>query len=506
MNPIYNSIALVDAYKFDHRRQYPHDTRVVYSNWTPRGTRIPGQNEVVFFGLQYFLKKYLMEEMYDGFFSEPVDLVKYKYQRRIDGMLGPNSIGTEHIEKLHALGYIPLSFRALPEGTVCPTRVPMLTVENTDPEFSWVTNYFETLMSCILWMPCTSATIAYRMRKLLDSWAEKTGDPLFVPWQGHDFSFRGMAGLEAAMMSGAGHLLSFTGTDTVPALDFIEEYYGSFKQSYQEFLGGSVAATEHSVMCANGPDGECGSFERLIDLYPSGILSVVSDTWDLWQVLTKFLPALKDKILARDGKLVIRPDSGDPADILCGDPKYAGAHGAPQAKGVIELLWEEFGGTINDKGYRVLDPHVGAIYGDSITYDRASDICFRLESNGYASTNIVLGMGSFGYQYQTRDTFGFAMKATWADVGGEGRDLFKKPVTDSGEKFSAKGRLAVLRMEDGIVIPCSHTPKVGELFVVEKASPAIEAASLLTPVWKNGKFLRTQTFADIRKVLHGNRS
>lgn len=482
-----NPATLIDGYKADHRRQYPKDTRAVYSNWTPRGSRVPGVEEVTFFGLQYFLAKYLGEEWGRGFFERPKEEVVAKYKRRIDGYLGPNSIGTAHIEALHDLGYLPLEFRAVPEGTRVPLRLPMLTVENTHPDFGWLPNYFETLLSCVLWMPCTSATTAREIRKVLDAAQKKTGGPdWFVDWQGHDFSFRGMPGVEAAQLSGAGHLLSFTGTDTIPALDLIEEYYG-VPEGY--LLGGSVAATEHSVMCADGEQGEGATFDRLLDLYPSGILSVVSDTWDLWRVLTQIVPKRKERILAREGKLVIRPDSGDPADIICGNwAKYD--IGTPQAKGVVQLLWETFGGTVNAAGYRELDSHIGCIYGDSITLDRAREITLRLQANGFASTNVVLGIGSYNYQFVTRDTYGFAMKATSVNIGGVSREIFKKPITDDGVKNSAKGRLAVWERH--------RADNTRELYLIEGATRQEEEGSLLQLVWRDGKFFRTETFDKIR--------
>jgi nicotinamide phosphoribosyltransferase len=477
-----NPITLIDGYKFSHIAQYPKGTTRVYSNWTPRESRVPGVNKVTFFGLQYFLAKYLQEEFTSFFFAD-VDDVCDDYQRRVNGYLGPNAVGTAHIRALHELGYLPLEFRALPEGTAVPLRVPMLTVENTHPDFAWLTNYMETLMSSVLWMPCTSATNAAALRETLDAWAEETHTaPEFVQWQGHDFSFRGMPGPEAAALSGAGHLLSFTGSDTLPALDLIEDYYGPLPDGY--LLAGSVPATEHSVMCAGGEAGELETFERLLDIYPTGIVSVVSDTWDLWSVLTSILPALKGRILARDGKLVIRPDSGDPADIVCGDPKAP--EGSPAHKGVISLLWETFGGTLTEGGFRLLDSHVGCIYGDSITRERAADICRRLAAKGYASGNMVFGVGSFTYQYVTRDTFGFAMKATWCEINGEARDIFKMPKTGNGMKNSAKGRLAVLEDYDG------------DLYLVDQAEPEEEDASLLRPVWRDGKFLVTETFDIIR--------
>lgn len=485
-----NPITLIDGYKVDHRRQYPEGTEYVYSNWTPRGSRIAGVGEVVPFGNQYFLQRYLMEEM-ARFFNDRRQRVLERYAKRMKGYLGPDAaavIGTDHISQLWQLGHIPLRFRAVPEGTRMPLRVPVLTVENTHPDFFWLVNYIESLMSNVLWMPLTSATTAYRYRVLLDAYAKKTGtDPAFVPWQGHDFSFRGLPGIEAAQLSGAAHLLSFTGTDTIPAIDLIEDYYGdNLPEGY--LIGGSVAATEHSVMCAGGQDGEQATFERLLDLYPKGVLSVVSDTWDLWQVLTDFLPALKDKILARDGKLVIRPDSGDPIKIVCGDPDAP--EGTPAFKGVVQLLWETFAGTFNEQGFKVLNSHVGVIYGDAITFERADAICRQLQANGFATGNIVFGIGSYTYQYVTRDTYGLAMKATWCQINGEARNIFKTPRTDNGEKFSAKGRLAVLSDKDG------------RIALVNEALPWQEAQSLLQPIWENGKFLVRENFKTIRERLH----
>src|SRR5690606_31519114 len=315
-------------------------------------------------------------------------------------------------------------------------------VENTHPDFFWLVNYLETWLSAHLWMPCTSATLARHLRRTLDLHAiATTGSTEGVEFQGHDFSMRGHSSVLSAAMSGAGHLLSFLGTDTLPAKSWAKKYYGA-----EEPIALSVAATEHSVMCAGGQDGEFETYNRLLDLYPNGILAGVSDTWNLWNVITNIIPDLKEKILARDGKLVIRPDSGNPADIICGTHRPKPLDQCQQVmgfsneqKGVIELLWEIFGGTVNEVGYRVLDPHIGAIYGDSITIDTADEICRRLAEKGFASTNVVFGMGSFFYQggwrgekpgWITRDTFGFAMKATNVTIDGEDQPIFKDPVTD----------------------------------------------------------------------------
>jgi nicotinamide phosphoribosyltransferase len=480
-----NPLLLTDGYKLDHRRQYPQGTTMVYSNWTPRRSRIEGVEEIVFFGLQYFLKKYVLEDFERHFFQQPKERVLAQYQRRVNCYLGENSVGIQHIADLHDLGYIPMVFKAIPEGRSVPLRVPMFTMYNTLPEFFWLTNYFETLLSAVVWLPCNSATIARQYRLLLDRYASETSSqPDFVNWQAHDFSMRGMAGIEGALLSAAAHLLSFTGTDTIPAIDLLEQYYGADAEN--ELIGGTVPATEHSVMCMGTATGEQETFRRLIsEVYPKGIVSIVSDTWDLWKVLTEFLPALRDEIVGRDGKVVIRPDSGDPVLILCGNPDGATE---PERKGVVELLWDTFGGHINGKGYKELAPCIGTIYGDSITLQRAEEICERLKTNGFASTNVVLGIGSFTYQYNTRDTFGFAMKATYGEVNGEGRAIFKDPVTDDGTKKSAKG-LMQLRLENG------------RYQLLDDVSREEEMEGELKEVFRDGKLLVELSLADIRRNI-----
>ena len=434
-----NTIHLTDGYKVDHKSQYPKGTELIYANWTPRKSRIKGVDKVVFFGLQYFIKKYLQEVFDKDFFGQSKVAAIEQYKRRISTYLGPDAITYEHIGDLHDLGYLPVEIKAIPEGMQVPIRMPMFTIKNTLPEFFWLTNFLETIMSCIIWMPCTSATMSLQYRKILNQYAIQTGGDLdFVSLQAHDFSFRGMAGLEAAMLSGAGHLLNFQGTDTIPAIDFLEQYYNT--DCEEEVIGVSVPATEHSVMCMGTQNEEIETFIRLIEeTYPKGIVSIVSDTWDFWKVITEFLPQLKNKILARNGKVVIRPDSGDPVKIICGDEEAV--PGSPEYKGAVECLWEIFGGTTTKKGYKLLDEHIGLIYGDSITLDRCENICKQLEAKEFASTNLVFGIGSYTYQYVTRDTFGFAMKATYGEVNGKGRAIFKNPQTDDGTKISAKGLL-----------------------------------------------------------------
>jgi nicotinamide phosphoribosyltransferase len=483
-----NPLLLTDGYKTGHHQQYPKGTTLVYSNFTPRSNKYApkGCDQIVSFGQQMVMKQ-IHEAFQNEFFSKPKEDVCGEMKRELSLYLGTDYDVT-HFEKLHDLGYLPIHVKGIEEGALVPMRVPVLTIYNTHPDFYWVTNYLETILSNLLWKPMTSATIAHQYRKVLTKWQQKTDAEKgwFIDWQGHDFSMRGMDSVEAVISSGLGHLTSFSGTDSLPTIYGARKFYGE-----EGFVGGSVNATEHSVMCAGSKDDEVGTFRRLLETYPTGILSVVSDTWDLWKVCTEHVVTLKEEILARDGKLVIRPDSGDPVDIICGtrDEIDRDWQGTPEQKGVIELLWDVFGGTVNEQGYKVLDSHIGAIYGDSITIDRAHKICERLEAKGFASTNIVLGVGSFTYQFNTRDTFGFAMKATYVKVDFEERNIFKDPVTDDGTKKSATGLLCVVS-EDG-----------GPLELIDKVSWTLERQGLLQTIYKDGEFQNATTLTEIKNRL-----
>jgi nicotinamide phosphoribosyltransferase len=533
-----NPLLLSDGYKVGHHLQYPKGTTLVYSNFTPRSNKYgpTGVDSVVSFGQQMAMMQ-IHEAFENEFFSKPKDQVCGEMKRELSLYLGAD-YDVSHFERLHDLGYLPIHVKILEEGTLVPIKVPLLTIYNTHPNFMWVTNYLETIISNLLWKPITSATIAHTYRKVLTKWQEKTDTEKswFIDWQGHDFSMRGLDSVDATVSSGLGHLTSFMGTDSLPTIYGARKYYGE-----TGFVGGSVNATEHSVMCAGGKEDEIETFRRLLETYPTGILSVVSDTWDLWRVCTEYVSELKEEILARkDGKLVIRPDSGDPVDILCGDRGHSwnrtdykelqdengnylvdfygeleyneGKVVTPnQYKGVIELLWDVFGGTVNEQGYKVLDPHIGAIYGDSITIERADEICRRLEAKGFASTNVVLGIGSFTYQYNTRDTFGFAMKATYVEIleekitdygnpGDEvpvrvkvGREIFKDPITDDGMKKSATGLLQVTRLKG------AHG--VSNYVLRDKVSWEEENEGDLKPLYLNGTFVNTTTLTAIRERL-----
>jgi len=586
-----NPTIQIDGYKTDHRRQYPAGTELIVSNLTPRATRRPNTTHVVFFGLQYFLKEYLITQWEQNFFKKPKQEVVADFKRTINNYLGPNEVGSKHIEDLHDLGYLPISILALPEGTKHPLRVPSLVIFNTQSDFFWLTNYLETILSTSIWGPCTSATTADQYRILLERYAMETvGNTDFVPFQGHDFSFRGMFGMEAAMMSGGAHLTSFVGSDTIPAIPWLEKYYNA--NSDKELVGCSVAATEHSVSCTTILDfvekvriehggriiedelmnlADIEYVKHLItNIYPKGIVSIVADSFDYFNTITNTASALKDVIMNRDGKVVFRPDTGDPVEVVCGisvmdltnveyakdvekakryfqdviydkviratphgemgddnvvdyfkyqdtvyemcvefewnrhDKQYYYIEGAsikycrpaeltPEQKGSIECLWDIFGGTVSELGYKVLDPHINLIYGDSITLERAEKICEGLKKKGFASTNIVFGIGSFTYQYVTRDTDCYAVKATFARVAGKDINIYKKPKTGDGTKNSALGLVAVLRNEEG------------ELHLKDSVTFDEMMNCELKEVFRDGELLVDQTLAEIRERLTNNR-
>lgn len=493
------AMLLCDFYKVSHRELYPDKTQLVYSSWTPRATYIPEITEVVSFGQQMFVKEFLIEYFNENFFNKQLNHIVHDYKRFITFTLGVQDPDTSHIEALHALGYLPLSIKSLPEGMVVPLRTPMLTIENTLPEFFWLTNYIETLFSAEMWHPMTSATIAHNYKKLLVKAAQETGGDIgFVDFQGHDFSFRGLEGLHAAAKSGAGHLLSFVGTDTIPAILLLEEYYNA--DITKELVGTSIPATEHSIQCAYGDDMEY--FRRTInEVHPSGFVAIVSDGYDFWNVVGNVLPALKADIMKRDGKVVIRPDSGDPVDIICGDDTRNHSRGTTSGTmdendliriGLVEALWNIFGGTVNDASYKVLDSHIGCIYGDSITRERAQRISDKLKAKGFASTNVVYGIGSYTYQYNTRDTFGFAVKSTLTKRNDIEIPICKDPKTDSGTKKSQKGAVMVFQNNCGEIT-----------WVDNRTLTAVNGyeENLLREIFRDGKLLVDESLSTIRARL-----
>lgn len=556
---------MADFYKTGHPGMYPDETTTLVANFTPRSTKYAPvtasplyDDKVVWFGVTGFIKEFLIETFNREFFEQPKETAVRRYKRRMDTALGMNRVRMSHLEALHDLGYLPLEIRSLPEGSRVNIKVPPVVFINTDPRFPWVSTYFETLFSCENWKPATTATIAFEFRKILTYFARMTGSPEgFVPWQGHDFSMRGMSGMHDAARSGAAHLLSFTGTDTIPAIDYLEDYYGA--DSEKELVGGSVPATEHSVMTLRilliaqrlaADPANAGVSEKemramaeqevirelVTEIIPGGVVSIVADSFDFWHVITGIAPALKAEILGRTAdengfaKVVFRPDSGDPVKILSGyriadvdnltqkravnnaymagqeairtpdGQVYAFVQNAAEpgynlkpiseaeARGAVECLWDTFGGVITETGHKLLDSHVGLIYGDSITLKRAMAILTRLADKGFASANVVFGIGSYTYQMVSRDTFGFAMKAIYAEVGGESVAIFKDPATDDGTKKSAKGLLRVEHEGSNFVLYEEQTRSEFE-------------GGALAPVFRDGQLLVDEPLSVIRDRL-----
>lgn len=550
----------VDSYKLNHKAMYPQGTTKIYSNMTPRSGKIIEKiipaavydGAVVHYGLQGLIM-HLVGLFEENFFNVPLGKAIQQYGDAIAPFTGDMKDVSGFIA-LHNLGYLPIEIRGLREGTIVPYKVPTFTVKNTHPDFGWFTNYMETYFSDEYWKPATIATIARYYRKMFEKFAKDTGvPPEFVDWQGHDFSCRGMSGMMDSAVSGSGHLTSFTGSDTVIAAEWLKYAYNGS----ETFVAASVPATEHSVSSANimynmevhGVDRAEAEYMFFADyitkIVPNGIASYVADTYDYWTVITDIASRAKELILNRDAdafgnsKVVFRPDTGDPVEVVCGldyldfdaDQLYNGnidefvreqCSGYETAikmggkyyelevesdswdyfewkagkeipehivKGSIECLWDIFGGTINEKGFKVLNPKVGLIYGDSITPMRAWKILCGLKKKGFATGCIVFGIGSYTYQYITRDTLGWAIKATYLECNGKKIDLYKDPKTGDGTKKSAKGLLNVSKDSNGNYV------------LNDQVSEAAEQTGYLELIWADGNFGVETNLVTVRKNI-----
>lgn len=490
-----NSLYLADGYKVGHYNMYQDGVEVVYSNFTPRSNKFApkGNNgKVLNFGQQYAIK-FIVEHFNENFFNLPKETVVQDIRTNFSAYLG-TEYDTKHIEELHDLGYLPLEIRSLEEGTESSIKIPILFLYNTDNRFAWVTNYIETILSNLLWQPITTATNVLLMKRFVKEAVLKTDKDNIgiMDFMLHDFSMRGLTGLDAAIGSGLAFSAVSKGSDSLPVIQASKHYYGETETPVF-----SVRASEHSQMTAGGVEGEFDIYKNLLTKFPNGILSLVSDSFDLWRVLTDYLPKLKDLIMSRNGKLVIRPDSGDPVDIICGTNPFKGAmhpNQEPSSRGVIQLLWDIFGGTVNEQGYKVLDPHIGMIYGEAINQNNIKEIFSRLEAKGFAATNCFFGQGSFSMQYVTRDTWGMALKCIAQQRNGQLVEIFKDPITDSGIKKSAKGLTVVYKKE------------TGDYYLKDQATiEEVQSENNELKVrFKNGKFFNTTTLTQIREKLNGN--
>lgn len=540
----YNPLLLTDFYKVSHHAQYNKDIEYITSYYTPRMTRIKGQDEVVMFGLQSFIQEYFIEIFQEEFFNKQKNKLMDEYKFVLEQTIGVKVAedAFDKVSELHDLGYLPIKVSAIPEGTLVPIKVPMFEITNTHPKFAWLVNALETLMSTSLWHGMISATVGYQYRQIANKWFDKTSENANPNSGLGDFSLRGQESLESGIKSSAGFLLSNMNTATVPAIPYLSHYYDT---PFAE-VGRGAISTEHSVMCSNySIDGDERTFMKklITEIYPEGYVSIVSDSYDYWGMVNEILPSLKEEILARNGAIGIRGDSGDPIDIVAGkrivearidedtlvtkdgdvdsciykvDDKYFLSDGisaeevkleemSSEAIGTVATLWKHFGGTINSKGYKVLDSHIKVVYGDGITQKRAEEIYKRLADKGFSAENVTLGAGSFSMQAvenedgslspYTRDTFGVAIKATHG-LMKDGKDIFilKDPKTDTGNFKKSLQGLVDVRVND-----------VGEMYPVDKISAKDKRNTIMRTVFEDGKLVNKENLSTVRNRLHNGK-
>lgn len=489
-----NPLLLIDFYKATHDKQFPKGMTKSVSYFTPRGSRVPRWNSVVFFGLQSFIKTYLIDYFNKNFFGRSKDEVVNEYKHYMELTLGPGIADSNKVAKLHDLGYLPIEILALPEGTVCPIKVPCFSITNTHDDFAWLPQALESLISAEMWYPMVCATVSKTYRDIVNKYYDWTVDDSVPRSKAlSNFDFRGDKGFDAALKAGSAWCTSFSLSATVPIVPYLEKMYPCDCTKEEVAFGG--ISTEHSVMTSNFiiDKDEKSFIKRLItEIYPKGNVSCVMDSYDYWNVIKNILPSLKEEILGRDGTLLCRGDSGNPVEVVTN---------------TVFELWNIFGGTVNSKGYRVLDPHVKAIYGDSITIERCEEIYQILTDNGFACNNVALGVGSYSMNGitidgipspLTRDTFNAAIKCMDVVINGVEYPIFKDPKTDreaGGENFKKSQRGAILVENTGDTLVATDGLKYEDTLV---------SHNMLKPVFLNGSLLRNYTLKEVRANLNDN--
>ncbi len=453
-SPFHNLLLLTDSYKVSHFKQYPPRTQSVYSYFESRGGVFP---ETVFFGLQYLLDAYLSGQIVT---ADKIDQAEELLSEHFSETSFFNREGWEHILRAHC-GRLPIRIMAVAEGSVLPTSNVLMTIENTDPKCYWLTNYLETLLVQV-WYPCTVATQSRSMKQTIRRHLVKTGGLNSLPYKLHDFGFRGVSSVETAALGGAAHLINFLGTDNLAGIILAQRYYGA------EMPGFSIPAAEHSTLTSWGREHELDAYRNMLDQFPIGLVAVVSDSYDLMTACRDLWGGeLRDKIMSRFGTLVIRPDSGDPPTILCE---------------VLQILGKAFGFTINEFGYRVLDPHVRVIQGDGIDRVMLETILDAITSAGWSADNLVFGSGGGLLQKLNRDTCKYAFKCSSAVVNGSERDVFKQPITDQGKRSKA-GRLKLVSR--------------GGNLVTLRESEATNEPNMLRETFLNGEVTRRYNWNEV---------
>lgn len=456
-----NLILKTDSYKYSHAVQYPKNTEYVYSYIESRGGDF---NKVVFFGLQAFLKKY---------FTKPICLNDIYKAEKIVNAHGFKFDASRWIYILRKRnGYLPLEIRALREGSVIPTSIPLVTVVNTDPECYWLTSFFETILLRSVWYPSTVATISWHARQTILKHLQKTCETpeTEIDFKLHDFGARGVSSGESAALGGLAHLINFMGTDTVEALMAAIEFYNADGP-----VGFSIPAAEHSTITSWGRDHEEDAYRNMLIQFgkPNALLAVVSDSYDIYNAVTNIWgKQLKNEVLDSGARVVIRPDSGTPHIVVLE---------------VLERLGTEFGFTVNSKGFKVLHPAVRVIQGDGINLKSLEQILDYVTSHGWSAENVAFGMGGGLLQQCNRDTLQWAMKCSAICIDGKWQDVYKDPITSSAKK-SKKGRFAVV-YKDGIAT-CQPIQDN-------------EWQNMLKPVYLNGQLLIDENFSTIRERAKG---
>ena len=454
-----NLILNTDSYKVSMFKQYPAGTTGVYSYIESRGGKY---DETVFFGLQSFIKEYLLEPITQA----DIDIADAILTAHGEPF---NREGWEYILSAHN-GYLPLIIRAVPEGTVVPVKNVLATIENTDPNVPWLTTWVETPILRAVWYGTTVATQSKFIKNIILDYLEKSGDPTTIGFKLHDFGARGVSSLESAGLGGAAHLVNFMGTDTITGLLYAREFYSA------DMAGFSIPAAEHSTITSWGRDNEVNAYRNMVRQFgkPGAILAVVSDSYDIYNACRLWGTELKEDVVASGATVVIRPDSGDPVEVL---PK------------MIQILGETFGYTVNDKGYKVLN-NVRLIWGDGINQLSIRSILGVLvDLNGWSADNIAFGMGGALLQQLDRDTQKFAMKCSAAEVNGEWVDVFKDPITDK-VKASKKGRVTLWtsggEFQTGVEQPTGWTDK------------GMGWTEALVEVFRDGKLITDYNFDEVR--------
>lgn len=451
-----NLVLNSDSYKYSQFSQYPPKTTVVYSYIESRGGVY---DATVFFGLQAFIKEYLVGEVVTMEMIDEAEAIITAHGEPF------NREGWEYIVNQYD-GKLPVTIKAVPEGTVVGTRNVLATIVNMDPKCYWLTSFLETALLRAIWYPTTVATNSYQSKKLILEYLEKTGDPSTIDFKLHDFGARGVSSLESAGIGGAAHLVNFMGTDTVEALLFARRYYNA------DMAGFSVPAMEHSTVTSWGREREVDSYRNMLKKNgkPGGIVAAVSDSYDIFAACEKWGTELKQDVIDSGATLVVRPDSGDPADVV--------------AK-CLKILDKYFGHTVNDKGYKVLN-NVRVLQGDGINHQTIRSILYTITLAGYSADNVVFGQGGALLQIVNRDDQKFALKASYGIINGEEVLIRKDPITDPGKR-SKVGKMKLIQQN-------------GKYETINHLDPRYpDAVDILQVVFENGSLVNETTFEEVRK-------